>query len=174
MYVWKIVFKVQNWSCLPGSVLDLKLYSLRHCFTASVIQLIFWKGLTWQMPKILCIIIKQSNGLSNTLAIIQRTRHVFVKNRCPGGNKVKIWQISKSYILTPPLPWGHVMSVRCEQPLDDHTVKVKLLYHQSNFRYCTLSVSGTKLRTNGRPNRQTDGQTIQFLDAPGWPLRRGA
>ena len=43
----------------------------------------------------------------------------------PGGNKVKI---SKSYILTPPNPQGHVMSVKCEQPLDELTVQVSLLY----------------------------------------------
>ena len=39
----------------------------------------------------------------------------------PGGNKVKI---SKSQILTLPYPQGYVMSVRCEQPLDELTVQV--------------------------------------------------
>ena len=43
----------------------------------------------------------------------------------PGGNKIKIWQnLSKSYILTSPHLQRHVMSVKCEQPLDEPTVQV--------------------------------------------------
>ena len=39
-----------------------------------------------------------------------------------GGNKVEnMATISKSYILTPPLPQGHVMSVKCEEPKDELT-----------------------------------------------------
>ena len=48
----------------------------------------------------------------------------------PGGNKVKIWQ---SFILTQPRPQGHRMSVKCEQPLDELTVQVWLLYGHQNF-----------------------------------------
>ena len=33
-------------------------------------------------------------------------------------------KISKSYILTLPHPQGRVMSVKCEQPLDELTVQV--------------------------------------------------
>ena len=55
----------------------------------------------------------------------------------PGGNKVIILQISKSHILTPPHPQGHVMSVKFEQPLDELTVQVWLLYDHPNFKYCT-------------------------------------
>ena len=77
---------------------------------------------------------------------------------------------SKSYILTPPHPQGHGMSVKCEEPIDELTVQVWLLYDHPNFKYCTLFVSGTELRING----QTDGQTIQTLDAPGGPFRPGA
>ena len=73
----------------------------------------------------------------------------------PGGNKVKIWQ-KKSYILTPPHPQGHVMSVKREEPIDKLTVQVWLLYHQPNFKYYTLFVSGTELRTDGQTNRQSD------------------
>ena len=40
----------------------------------------------------------------------------------PSRNKVKI---SKSYILTLLHPQGHVMSVKCEQPLDELTVQVR-------------------------------------------------
>ena len=50
------------------------------------------------------------------------------------------------------------MSVKCEQPFYELTVKVWLLYNHPNFKYCTLFISGTEL--------QTYGQTIQTLDAP--------
>ena len=55
--------------------------------------------------------------------------------------------LCKSHILTTPHPKGHVMSGKCEQPLDELTVQVWLLYDKPNFKYCTLSVSGTELRT---------------------------
>ena len=61
------------------------------------------------------------------------------------------------------------MSVKCEQPLDELTVQVWLLYGHPNFKYCTLFISGTELRTDKR----TDGQMIQTLDAPGGPFRPG-
>ena len=88
----------------------------------------------------------------------------------PAATKSKYGKIFKCQILTPPHPKGHVMSVRCEQPLDEHTVQVWLLYDHPYFIYCTLNVSGTELRTD----KQTDGQTIQTLDAPGGPFRPGA
>ena len=56
----------------------------------------------------------------------------------PGGNKVKIWQKSLSYILTPTHPQRHVMSVKCEEPIDELTVQVWLLYHHPNFKCHTL------------------------------------
>ena len=60
------------------------------------------------------------------------------------------------------------MSVKCEEPIDELTVQVWLLYHHQNFKYCTLFLSGTELRTDRRTDRQTnkrtdgrtDGQTI--------------
>ena len=52
-------------------------------------------------------------------------------------------------------PQGHVMSVKCEEPLYELTVQVWLLYDHPNFKYCTLFISGTELRTD----RQTDGRT---------------
>ena len=95
------------------------------------------------------------------------TRHVFVKHESPRRQQSQTMaKISMSYILTPPHPQGHVMSVKCEQPLDELTVHVWLLYDHPNFKYCTLFISGTELRT--------DGQTIQTLDAPGGPFRLGA
>ena len=70
------------------------------------------------------------------------------------------------------------MSVKCEEPLDELTVQVWLLYGHPNFKYCTLFISGTELRTDkltdGRTDGRTDGQTIQTLDAPGGPFRPGA
>ena len=74
----------------------------------------------------------------------------------PAATKSNMAKISKSYILTLPNPQGHVMSEECEQPLDELTVQVWWLYHQSNFKYCTLFESGTELRTDRQTNRQTD------------------
>ena len=73
-------------------------------------------------------------------------------------------KIAKSYILTPPHPQGHVMLVKCEQPLDELTVPVLLLYDHPNFKYCTLFLSGTELRTDTRtddPNPRCPRQTFE-------------
>ena len=57
--------------------------------------------------------------------LMKKTRHVFVKHGCPRRQQSPIMaKISKSYILTPPDPQGRVMSVKCEQPLDELTVQV--------------------------------------------------
>ena len=90
-----------------------------------------------------------------------KTRHVFVKNGCPRQQQSQTMaKISKSYIFTPPHPQ------KSEQPLDELTVQVWLLYDHPYFKYCTLYISGTELRTDGRPNGRTDGRTIQTLDMP--------
>ena len=68
----------------------------------------------------------------------------------PVAAKSKSGKIFKSYIFTPPNPQGNVMLVKCEQPLDKLTVQVWLLYDHPNLKYCTLYVSGTELRTDGR------------------------
>ena len=68
-------------------------------------------------------------------------------------------KISKSHILTLPHPRGHVMSVKYEEPIDEFTVQVLLLYHHPNFKYCTLFVSGTELQTDRQTNGQTDGRS---------------
>ena len=86
-----------------------------------------------------------------------KTRHVFVKHGCPRRQQSQnMAKISKSYILTPSHPQGHVMSVKCEEPIDELTIQVWLPYYHPNFKYCTLFVSGMELRTDGRTNRQTD------------------
>ena len=112
-----------------------------------------------------------ASPLATSIAL-KSTRHVFVKHRWPlAATKSKYGKnLFESYILTPPHPQGHVMSVKCEEPIDEFTVQVWLLYHHPNFKYCTLFVSGTELRTDGRMN----GQTIRLLDAPGGPFRPGA
>ena len=68
----------------------------------------------------------------------------------PAATKSKYGKISKYQISTQPHPQGHVMSVKCEQPLDEHTVQVWLLYDHPNFKYCTLFASGTELQTDRR------------------------
>ena len=89
-----------------------------------------------------------------------QTRHVFVKHRCPRWQQSQnMSKMSKSYILTPPHPPGDVMSVKCEEPIDKPTVQVWLLYHHPNFKYWTLFVSGTELRTDKQTDGKTDGQT---------------
>ena len=80
----------------------------------------------------------------------------------PAAIKSIYGKISKSQILTPPHPQGQVISVKCEQPFDELTVQVWLLYDHPNFKYCTLNVSGTELRTD----RQTDGRTDGRTDDP--------
>ena len=104
-----------------------------------------------------------------------QTRHVFVKHGCPRRQQSQnMAKISKSYILTLPHPQGQVMSEKCEEPIDELTVQVWLLYHHPNFKYCTLFVSGTELQTNRQTNGQTDRRMIRLLDAPGGPFRPGA
>ena len=92
--------------------------------------------------------------------IMVETRHVFVKHGCPRRQQSQnMAKISKSYILTPPHPQGQVMSAKCEEPIDELTVQVWLLYDHPNFKYCTLFESGTELRTDGQTDRQTDRRT---------------
>ena len=90
---------------------------------------------------------------------MKKARHVFVSHRCTRQQQSRnMAKISKSYILTPPHPPGHMMSVKCGQPIDELKVQVWLLYNNPNFKYCTLFVSGTELRTDRQTNRQTDRQ----------------
>ena len=55
----------------------------------------------------------------------------------PNGNKVKIWQNLEVPHFDPAPPQGHMMSGECEQPLDELTVQVWLLYDHPNFKYWT-------------------------------------
>ena len=88
---------------------------------------------------------------------INKTKHVFVKHGCPRRQQSLNMAISQSPTFWPrPTPRG--MSVKCEEPKDELTVQVWLLYDHPNFKYCTLFVSGTELRTNV----QTDGRTDRW------------
>ena len=102
-----------------------------------------------------------------------------MKHECPWRQQSRnMAKISKSYILTPPHPKGRVMSVKCDETINELAVQVWLLYHHPNFKYFTLFVSGTELRTDGQTGGRTDGQTdrrtIRLLDAPGGSFRPGA
>ena len=55
----------------------------------------------------------------------------------PGGNKVNTWQNLSPTFWTPP-PKGHVMSGKCEQPLDEFAVQVSLLFDHPNFKHIAL------------------------------------
>ena len=127
----------------------------RMCSDQSSRKFVFLTGqLVWWVFNILPDQIK----IYQTRLFLCETRHVLVKHRCHRPQQSQTMaNISKSYILTPPHPKGHVMSVKCEQPLDELTVQVWLQYDHPNFKYCTLFISGTELRTDKR----TDGRTIQ-------------
>ena len=110
---------------------------------------------------------RQGNQQISKFKFLDITRHVFLKQGCPLRQQSQnMAKTSKSYILTPPNPQGHVMSVKREEPIDKLTVQVWLLYHNPILKYCTLFVSGTEL--------QTDRLMIRLLDAPGEPIRPGA
>ena len=50
---------------------------------------------------------------------------MFVKHGCPQRQQNQnMAKILKSYILTPPYPQVHGMSVKCEQPIYELTVQV--------------------------------------------------
>ena len=88
----------------------------------------------------------------------------------PAATKSNMAKISKTYILTPPHPQGQVMSEECEQPLDELTVQVWLLYHHPNFKYCTLFESGTELWTDRQMDKQTDDPITR---CPRWTFQAG-
>ena len=90
---------------------------------------------------------------------ITLTRHVFVKHGCPwrqqSQNMAKKYQVLH-FDPRAHSPLGHVMSVKCEEPLDELTVQFWLLYDHPNFKYFTLFVSGTELLSDRWTNRRSD------------------
>ena len=82
------------------------------------------------------------------------TRHVFVKHGYPWRQQShNMAKISKSYILTLPHPQGRGMAVKCEEPIDEPTVPVWLLYHHPK-----LSIFWDGI-TDKQTDRQTDGRS---------------
>ena len=66
----------------------------------------------------------------------KQTRHVFVKHRCPQRQPSQnMAKISKSCILTPLHPQGHVMSQMCKEPIDELTVQVWLIESTTIVRW---------------------------------------
>ena len=91
----------------------------------------------------------------------------------PAATKSKYGKNLQVLHFDPAPPQGHEMPVKCEQRLDELIVQVWLLYDPPNFKYCTLFVSGTELRTDRQTDGRTDKWTIQTLDAPVGPFRPG-
>ena len=76
--------------------------------------------------------------LGNTDNPGQQSVYKITGQLAPEQQSPNMAKISKSYILTPPQPQGYVMSVKCEEPINELTVQVWLLYHHPNFKYCSL------------------------------------
>ena len=78
---------------------------------------------------------------------------VFVKHGCPpAATKSKYDKIVNVLYFA--------RSLKCEQPLNELTVKVWLLYHYPNFKYCTSYVSKTELQTIWLLDAQAGGMKI--------------
>ena len=88
---------------------------------------------------------------------------MFVKHGCPRRQQSQnMAKISKSYILTPTHPQGRVMSVKCEEAIDEPTVQVwfSITTQTLNITLCSCKWDGiTDRRTNGQTDGRTDGQT---------------
>ena len=101
---------------------------LEWCIIPFMIQGLLWITSVYNMVAL------------NIVTTIKQTHLMLVYNSLMplAATKSKSGKISKSCLLTPPNPQEHVMSLKCEQPLDELTVKVWLLYdHQQNVKYCT-------------------------------------
>ena len=103
--------------------------------------------------------------------VLDKTRHVFVKHGCPRQQQSQnMAKIFKSDILTPPHPQGHRMSVKCEEPLNELTVQVWLLYLHPNFYYWTFWAP----LNYGQTDRRTDIQTNDPITrCPRWTFQTG-
>ena len=101
-----------------------------------------------------------------TLVIKSTINKTFVceTRMLPATTKSKHGKISKAQILTLPLPQGHMMTVKCNKPLDELIVQVWLLYGHPTFKYCTVC------KRDGITDRQTDDPITR---CPGAPFRPG-
>ena len=153
---------------------------LRNSEIFSLSVALIWNVCYLNSSKIIdyCLISRRYSSYdNNTLLFInlRKTRHVFVKHGCPRRQQSQIWQKSLSPTFWPhPTPRGMWCQFKCEESIDELTVQVWLLYHHPNFRYCTLLVSGTELRTDrrtdGRTNGRTDGQTDDPITRLKWKV----
>ena len=83
-----------------------------------------------------------------------------MKHWCPRRQQCQIWQKSASPTFWPrPTPRGMWCQWSCEEPIDERTVQVSLLYHHPNFKYCTFLVIGTELGAD----RRIDGRTEDLI-----------
>ena len=74
----------------------------------------------------------------------------------PAATKSTYDNISKSKILTPSRPQGYVISLKCEQPLDELTVQVWSLKDHRTLHIALCLYAG---RNYGQTGRRTDEQT---------------
>ena len=87
----------------------------------------------------------------------------------PPVAKSQIMAKSKSYILTQPDPQGHVMSVKCEQPLDELTVQpLQYLRLKQIWPWSRPNSLGHSMVPLGLTisDDQTDGQTEKWIFMP--------
>ena len=87
-----------------------------------------------------------------------------VKHGCPRRQQSQNLEVLHFDPAPTPRAWD--VAVKCEEPIDELTVQVWLLYDHPNFEYCTLFVSETEYRK--------DRRTIRLLDAPGRLFKPGA
>ena len=91
----------------------------------------------------------------------------------PEATKFKYGKISKSKILTPaPIPGACDVSEMWATLIWTYSPSL-VTVRPPKLKYCTLFISGAELQKDRRMHGQTDGRTIQTLDAPGGPFRPG-
>ena len=87
---------------------------------------------------------------------------MFVKHRCPQRHQSQ--NMAKILHFDPNTPHGHVMSVKCEEPIDELTIQVWLLYDHPNLHFgCTCTWDGIM-------DRRTDDLITR---CPWWTFQAG-
>ena len=75
----------------------------------------------------------------NISALKQNWTCVFETRMPPAATKSKYGKNLEVLHFNQPRPQGHVMSVKCEEPIDELTVQVSLPYHQAKKIVSLLS-----------------------------------
>ena len=79
----------------------------------------------------------------------------------PAATKSKYGKIFRHTFWPRPTPRCiHVMSLKCEQPLDEITVQYWSLHRRLNFQYCTIFINWTELVL--RADKWTDADSRCF------------